>query len=163
MLKSYVMCLWQGHMASGKEMRSTLIGQGIVNGIVSGLKAKLAAVPVYTEAVGQDTDKPYLLVKLKSVSHDQRMNGRFARSYAFDIEVHSDTNANAYDWLEQMLEVLVEIDADDGPLRGTDVKAEMKDGVLHVEVSYIVQLMKQTARPPLMNKLEQYGHVARGG
>lgn len=140
-----------------------MIGQGIVNGIVSSLQAKLADVPVHTEAVGQETAKPYVLVKLQSVSHDQRMNGRFARAYAFDIEVHSETYAKAYEWLEQMLEVLVEIEAEDGPLRGTDVKAEMKEGVLHVNVSYVVQLMKQETKPPYMHQLEQRGLVAQGG
>lgn len=163
MLNNSLPDLGQGAVAEGKEMKQSLIGQGIISGIVASLQAKLVGVPIYTEKVEQNAVKPYLMVKLQSVSHDQRMNGRFARGYTFDIELHSDTYAQTYEWLEQMLEVLVEIEAEDGPLRGTDVKAEMKEGVLHVGVSYVVQLMKQTAKPPIMQQLEQRELIAQGG
>lgn len=115
--------------------------------VITKLKAHFPSMPIYGEEMAQDFLKPSLFVKLFSVEQDQIIGNRYKRNHSFMIHYYSDSEIphdDMHKMAEQLYSLLEFVSIQEDLFRGTKMKHEIKDGMLHFNVNYNVFLMKET-------------------
>lgn len=150
---------------------SAVTVNGVRDSVITILHQQFPGISIYGEEIGQGFDKPCFFVKLFPVSQGQLLGRRYQRSHSFDIcyfpvvvdegEANRQ-NADMHDVAEQLYEVMELIpvvDGDDRLMRGTKMRHEIGEGVLHFFVDYSFQVIKEATLEPLMQMMEQEGFV----
>jgi hypothetical protein len=115
----------------------------MVNDIIDGIVIKIDSLfggdaIVHTEGVEQDFQEPCFFVKLLSASHKQVLNNRYYLEHFFDVHYFpgtSDKNTEMYETASR-LSGLEYITSGGKLIRGTKMRYETVDGVLHYFVQY---------------------------
>ncbi|CAH0122430.1 hypothetical protein PAE9249_04980 [Paenibacillus sp. CECT 9249] len=136
-------------------------------GVVSALERLFPDVPVNSEGSGQGTRGPCLHVELASVSQVRIFGRRYKRTHSFVIryipgESTQASNDEFHGKGERLCEGLELIEAGGGLCRGSDMKYEIAEGVLHFSVNYGFHVMREQAQGTKMRHLEQEGTVKDG-
>ncbi|EHQ92143.1 phage tail terminator family protein [Desulfosporosinus youngiae] len=131
----------------------------IRNSIISVLDQHFPGTKTYGEEIKQGFKKPCFFVKLFPVSQDQLLGRRYQRSHSFDIHYFAGSNEELHDMAEQLYDKMELISLDDGLIRGTGMRHEVVDGVLHFFVNYNFHVSKEAVPDPLMQTMEQEGYV----
>ncbi|CDX04158.1 hypothetical protein DesLBE_1962 [Desulfitobacterium sp. LBE] len=152
---------------------SAITGNGIRDSVITILHQHFPGISVYGEEIRQGFDKPCFFVKLFPVSQNQLLGRRYQRNHSFDIcyfPVVVDEgegegnrqNQDMHDVAEQLyeaMELIPVVDEGDRLMRGTKMRHEIIEGVLHFFVDYNFQVIKEATLEPLMQTMEQEGFI----
>lgn len=117
----------------------------MINSIVDGISIKLNNVfgdeyKIYSEDVKQGFDEPCFFILLLNPSKKQLVGQRYEREHHFDIHFFPSNKENANNQMNSVADTLLDaleyITVDGNLLRGTKMKVEPVDNVLHFFVSY---------------------------
>lgn len=124
----------------------------MVNDIINGIAIKIDSLfddnaVIYTEGVEQDFQEPCFYVKLLRASQKQVLNNRYYLEHSFDVHYFpgtADKNAEMHDTALK-LAGLEYITSSGSLIRGTKMRYEIVDGVLHyfVQYNYFAYLTKE--------------------
>lgn len=99
----------------------------------------------YGEEIAQGFQAPCFFIKLFPVEQTQVMGKRYTRHHLFNIHYFpstEDANEEIHDMAEQLYEILEYIAPASTPTRGTKMKHEIHDSVLHFWVEYNFDVYK---------------------
>ncbi|WP_270167581.1 phage tail terminator family protein [Paenibacillus sp. SYP-B4298] len=130
-------------------------------------------VPIYSEEIKQGLDPPCFFVKLFPVAQERQQGRRYIRQHTFDIHYFPrgfDTGGagaanEEMHWLSDTLYDVMEYIDCNGLIRGTGMRHEIVDGVLHFFVSYELHLLRQRPASPPMERMDMKQELKyeRGG
>lgn len=126
----------------------------ITTGIAQKLDATFEGVPVYTEEINQGLVEPCFFIKLVAPEHIQVVGNRYYHNHQFDVQYFPPQDGQENQHINQTVGVLYEaleyIDLGPGPVRGTQMRGEKVDGVLHFMVRYNFTVQRVKAAEDLM-------------
>lgn len=143
----------------------------MLNKVIDGIAQKLNQVfgdgyEIYIDQVEQGLKEPCFLIVCLTGRQEQEIGVAYNRELPFDIhyfpqakKITREVNS-VVDTLNIGLEY---IQIEDGLLRGTDLKHETTDGVLHFFVNYDLRLRKVVEREEYMEDLEHMERVKTYG
>lgn len=117
----------------------------IIRGVCENLEKEFTDVPIYTERVSQGLDEPCIFVYLRTSSLNLFRDKRYYMKNEICVEYFAPQqveNSSCGTALERICFALEKISCDK-ELRGSDIKCEIKDGVLSVTCSYNLFVYKQ--------------------
>lgn len=121
----------------------------MINDIINGISTKLNQVfgsdyKIYKEEIKQGLKEPCFSIVVLEPSQEAKLPNRYFRSYPFDIHFfpESKTKNEMYNVAEKLLIELEYITVLDNLCRGTKMRYEMVDGVLHFFVNYDLFIKK---------------------
>ena len=120
-------------------------------GIVNTLEEKFG-IPAYASSSGHGIDAPCFTARLESVASSRVTMGRWRRELKFSVRYYALPAQKAVDSFycedsresapglelmgDSMFEALEVVNTADGPVRGGDMRYELKDGALRFFVKY---------------------------
>ena len=132
----------------------------MINDIINGIAIKLNEVfgsdyKIYKENVKQGLKEPCFSIVMLEVTESAKLPNRCFRSYPFDIHYFpkTKTKTEMYNVAEQLLIELEYITILDNLCRGTKMRYEVVDGVLHFFVNYDLFIKKEVAKVESMAEL----------
>lgn len=139
------------------EPRSTAIND-VRRAVHDALAECFPDVPVLDgEAAEQEAvNPPCFIVRLLESVHEQELDRRYMRRYPFNIQ-YVDPDAgddDRYDAADKLSDALQWIEAAERPVRGTGMKFEIKDQILHFHVEYRIRVWKPVPADPVMQALD---------
>ncbi len=99
----------------------------------------------YGEEIAQGFQAPCFFIKLFPVQQTQIMGRRYSRQHTFNVHYFPSTdytNEEMHNIAEQLYEILEYISSSTIPIRGTKMKHEIHDSVLHFWVEYSFDVYK---------------------
>lgn len=137
----------------------------MVNKIITGISQKLDSefnllsneYEIYTEEVKQDFQEPCFFITLLSLDQSQIVGNRYSRVQPFDIHYFpstSDTNSEINGLTKKLMDILEYITVDGGLVRGTKMKAEVVNNVLHFFINYNMIVKKDITKEDSMENLK---------
>lgn len=141
----------------------------MLNETITGLAQKLDQLfgyEIYWDEVEQGLNEPCFLIVCLSGSHEQEIDTLYERKQAFDIhyfpQAHKPTQEinSVIDALNMELEYIT---VDGNLVRGSKMRHEVIDGVLHFFVNYNVRIRKVVEPDPYMEDLEINERVKPNG
>lgn len=122
--------------------------QDIKNALIKRLSLFTPEYPVYDESVEQGMQQPCFFVLLMESSQVREVNRRYKRFHPFDVHYFPDRAAAApREDCELMAERLYSeieyIRGAEGGYRGTGMRHEIVDGVLHFFVQYNFHILRE--------------------
>ncbi|MFC3788361.1 DUF6838 family protein [Paenibacillus sp. GCM10012307] len=115
------------------------------------LDAAFPDVPIYGEEIKQGLDPPCFFVKLFPVVQERQQGRRYIRQHTFDIHFFprgfetgrtETANEDIHQLSDMLYDVMEYIDCN-GMIRGSGLRHEVVDGVLHFFVSYDLHVLRQ--------------------
>lgn len=135
----------------------------IRDGVMAALHSCFPAVKIYGEEIRQGFQEPCFFVKLIRGEQAQELGSRYRRIISFDIHFFAEQsqgkNRSMHDVAEVLYDILELINVDQQSYRGTGMRHEIMDGVLHFFVDYNFAVQKETEEVPLMEELIQEGGI----
>ncbi|WP_129600466.1 phage tail terminator family protein [Anaerophilus nitritogenes] len=117
-------------------------------------------IEVFGEEIKGDLEPPCFFVKMFNTEHKQDLDRRYLRYNSFDIHYFGDTtNKDMFNILEELYETMELIEIDGNLYRGTSMKHEIIDQVLHFFVDYNFHVYKPKENISKMQSLEQEGFL----
>lgn len=106
--------------------------------VIAALNDKFPNSMVTGEENEQNLTLPYYYVHLLEWEQEHEQGRRFMRRHPFDIRYYSDsgTNEDLYTIAEQLVSGLQQIVVAEFTVRGTHIRAQITDEVLHFFVNY---------------------------
>lgn len=139
------------------------MGVVTINSIRDGVNAALdhffPSIPIMGEEIKQGLEEPCFFVKLLEGSQTQELGTRYKRAHQFDVHYFEVENRKLHNMAEQLYDILGLIQAGDTLYRGTNMKHEIVDGVLHFFVDYTILVRRDTPAMPIMQTIEQEGNI----
>ncbi|MEK4355196.1 phage tail terminator family protein [Paenibacillus sp. FSL R5-0475] len=138
--------------------------QDIKNALIKKLSLFTPEYPVYDEAVEQGMKQPCFFVLLLESSQVRGVNRRYQRFNPFDVHYFPQRKSAA---LREECELVAEkfyseleyLTGHSGIYRGTGMRHEIVDGVLHFFVEYNVHLIRDKAPEIKMQTMKQGGGI----
>lgn len=113
----------------------------------------------YIEEIQQDLKEPCFFISCIQPQIRRYLGRRYILQNQFLIQyfpkIGNHANAECYDTAEKMFGCLEVIQAGSGLLRGTGMKYEVVDGILHFFVNYDF-FMQEVGQEETMGKMESY-------
>lgn len=102
------------------------------------LDAAFPDIPILGEEIKQGLTPPCFFVRLLQPEHAQELGRRYIRYHPFVVRYYAEDRANRamYDMAEQLTSALRHIEVAGRPARGTGMRFEIVDEVLHFFVEY---------------------------
>lgn len=122
--------------------------QDVKNALIKKLSLLTPELPVYDERVEQGMQQPCFFVLLMESSQAREINRRYKRFHPFDVHFFPDRDAAAQrEACELMAERLYSeieyIRGTEGGYRGTGMRHEIVDGVLHFFVQFNFHVFRE--------------------
>jgi len=120
------------------------------------LDAAFPDIPIMGEEIKQGLTPPCFFVKLLEPEHFQELGRRFFRYHPFDVQYFATDRSNEamYDMADRLIEALQQIKVAGRPVRGTKMRFEIVDEVLHFFVEYNFHVWAERPDDPLMQRLD---------
>lgn len=131
----------------------------ILDSVIAALDQNFPNINTYSEESGQGLEEPYFYVKLFPVSQNQLLGQRYQRNHSFDIHYFAGSNEALHYMAEQLYDKLELISVNDSLIRGSGMRHEIVDGVLHWFVAYNFHVMRSVEPDPLMQSMKQEGYL----
>ncbi|MFB6364249.1 DUF6838 family protein [Paenibacillus elgii] len=136
----------------------------ILNGITKRLSDLFPAMNFYTERIEQGFTEPAFFVLQIGSSQQRGINRRYIRSAMFDIHFYPDRDSTELKRecervRDQLYENMEYIKWDGTTYRGTGMRAEIIDDVLHFFMTFEVHMMRPKVAGPTMQLLKQEEYV----
>ncbi len=139
--------------------------------IINGIAQKLNQVfgdetEIYIDEVEQDLKEPCFLILCIDGGQEQGVGPLYFREQAFDIHYFPQSKKQSTREINSVLGLLYEeleyIEVSGNLVRGTEMKHEVIDGVLHFFVHYDIWLRKVIEPDPAMEEIEVNGGIKDG-
>ena len=131
-------------MADCQGDDSMITVNAVRDSVITALDQSFPDIKKYGEEIKQGFEEPCFFVKLFPVSQDQIIGRRYLRNHAFDIHYFAKTNEALHDMADQLYDKMELIGLDDGLARGTKMRHEIVDCVLHFFVNYNFHVYKES-------------------
>jgi hypothetical protein len=120
------------------------------------LDAAFPDIPIMGEEIKQNLKPPCFFVKLLEPAHTQELGRRFFRYHPFDVHYFAPDRSNddMYDMVEQLTTALQWIEVGGRKVRGTDMRFQVIDEVLHFFVEYNFHVWTPKPDDPTMASLD---------
>ena len=128
-------------------------------GVKTALNQHFPEINVYGEEQDQGLEKPYFYVKLLSAAQKQLSGQRYQRKYTFEIQYFPAAQESTDETAEGLYEKMELITAGGSLVRGSGMRHELVDGVLHWFADYDFQILRSVEPDPLMQSLQQEGFL----
>lgn len=121
-----------------------------INDVVTAISIKLNetfgdAYEIHTESIEQGFQEPAFFILLLQPEFDQVVGNRYHETLPFDIHYFGPDYMDAYSKASKLMKEMEYIQLLNGDLlRGTKMKGEVIDGVLHFFVNYNFNVYKVT-------------------
>lgn len=128
--------------------------------VMSALAARFPDTRVYGERNEQGFVAPAFFVFMFPVFHTKELDRRYLRTHSFDIHYFPAgeyVNDEMHDVAEQLYDTLEIINVKGKPSRGTAMRHEIVDGVLHFFVDYTFHVVRPKPDDPKMRELDVEG------
>lgn len=136
----------------------------IMDGIAKALRSAYPTYKIYIDDVEQYLKRPAFFIALLSSEQEQKLDDRLWREHAFDIHFFPENEKKPTREINAVIDALrmalryitvQETETKSSLVRGTDVRHEEVDGVLHFYINFnlFVRLPKEPI--PVMESLEQ--------
>ncbi|MFJ8064904.1 DUF6838 family protein [Psychrobacillus sp. NPDC096426] len=131
-----------------------------INDVITAISIKLyetfgEAYEIYTESIEQGFQEPAFFIALLNPDINQIVGNRYHETLPFDIHYFGRGNMDAYSTLDKLMNEMEYIKLlNRDLLRGTKMKGEVVDGVLHFFVHYNFHVYKATDPVPMMEELQ---------
>lgn len=123
--------------------------QTIINAISVALKQTSATV-VYEDEVKQGFQDDSIFINVISCTYTPKMNTCKEGRFSFDVIYYTDSKTAAYDMANVLLDLLKEIETEDGRIRGSNISFRYTGDSLHFLITYNVSLFEVAAADPYM-------------
>ncbi|RXZ77251.1 hypothetical protein EBB07_33810 [Paenibacillaceae bacterium] len=143
----------------------------VINDVISAMSRALddryPDIPIHGEEIKQNLDPPSFFIKLFPVNHTRKLGRRYMRQHTFDVHYFPQgfdaddqvaENEEMHGVAESLYDRLEYIECN-GLIRGTKMRHEIINGVLHFFVDYNIHLMRDKKDGPVMQVMVQEGHV----
>lgn len=129
----------------------------MINAIIEGISTALYGwfgdrYEIHAEEIKQDLKEPCFFIACMNPTHDLFLGRRYFRENGFCIQYFPESGQvqrECLDVAESMTECLEVISADGVPIRGTKMKYEVVDEVLHFFVNYDYFVYKPADSTPM--------------
>jgi 3'-phosphoadenosine 5'-phosphosulfate (PAPS) 3'-phosphatase len=120
------------------------------------LDAAFPDIPIAGEEIKQNLNPPCFFVKLLEPEHTQELGRRYMRHHPFDVHYFAPDRRNddMYDMAEKLTTALQQIEVAGRPVRGTGMRFEIVDEVLHFFVEYNFHVWAPQPNDPVMQTLD---------
>ena len=120
------------------------------------LDAAFPDIPIHDEEIPQELKPPCFFVRLLEPEHTQELGRRFFRYHPFDVHYFAPDRSNTamYEMAERLTEALQQIQVAGRPVRGTGMRFEIVDDVLHFFVNYDFHVWAPRPDDPAMGSLD---------
>ena len=121
----------------------------VIDGIIAAIRSEYdsKAYRIYTESVEQGLKEPCFSIMCLKPEAQRKGTGRTRRFYSFDIVYFPKSDCEPVqectEVYENLVECLMDITADGHILHDSDISGTVVDGILHVQVTYDLFLLKQ--------------------
>lgn len=121
----------------------------VIDGIIAAIRSEYdsKAYRIYTESVEQGLREPCFSIMCLKPEAQRKGTGRTRRFYSFDIVYFPKSDCEPVqectEVYENLVECLMDITADGRILHGSDISGTVVEGILHVQVTYDLFLLKQ--------------------
>lgn len=121
----------------------------VIDGIIAAIRSEYdsKAYRIYTEFVEQGLREPCFSIMCLKPEAQRKGTGRTRRFYSFDIVYFPKSDCEPVqectEVYENLVECLMDITADGRILHGSDISGAVVEGILHVQVTYDLFLLKQ--------------------
>ncbi|WP_438491023.1 phage tail terminator family protein [Paenibacillus sp. IHBB 3054] len=138
--------------------------QDIKNALIKKLSLFTPELPVYDEAVEQGMQQPCFFVLLIESSQNREINRRYRRFNPFDVHYfpHKDAAAPREEcelMAERLYSEIEYVRGSEGGYRGTGMRHEIVDGVLHFFVQYNYHVIRTKDPDIKMQSMTQGGGI----
>lgn len=127
------------------------------DGINAVLDANFPGIDIAGEEIEQGLREPCFFVKLLEGAQEQELGRRYRRYHSFDVHYFGTDNRTMHTTAEKLYDVLETIAIPGGSCRGTGMRHEIVDRVLHFFVDYNFQVWRPAPVDPDMMVLDQQG------
>jgi len=120
------------------------------------LDAVFPDIPIHDEEIPQKLEPPCFFVRLLEPELTQELGRRFLRYHPFVVRYFAPDRSNTamYDVAEQLTKALQQIQVAGRPVRGTGMRFEIVDDVLHFFVNYDFHVWAPRPDDPAMASLD---------
>lgn len=131
------------------------------NAVNAALDSAFPNIPIAGEEIKQGLTPPYFFVKPLELEHTQELGRRFYRYHPFDVHYFAPDRRNEgmYAMAERLTEALQWIEVADRPVRGSGMRFEIVDEVLHFFVEYNFHVWAPQPDDPTMQTLDVEGGI----
>ena len=140
------------------------MGNDLITGVMTRLRDTFGEdTTVYFDEVKQELNEPCFFVRTLEVSQELVIRNRYRRIYHLDIEYHPEdrqqTAREIADVANTMLMAMEYIHIGENLTRGTNIRYEVQDKVLHFFVDYDFFVFKVLEEEEYMETLTQTQYV----
>lgn len=140
------------------------MGNDLITGVMTRLRDTFGEdTTVYFDEVKQELNEPCFFVRTLEVSQELVVRNRYRRVYHLDIEYHPEdrqqTAREIADVANTMLMAMEYIHIGENLTRGTNIRYEVQDKVLHFFVDYDFFVFKLLEEEEYMETLTQTQYV----
>lgn len=147
------------------EITGEYIKSAVSNKIAINIDRK-EYLAIYKEKQEQNLQRPCFFVLELNTTQDKEMNDNFTRSYLINVRYHPQSSERCK--YEKCAEIgnllsyhLTEINEADGMIRGSNIKYEIVDEILHFSVTYKVRIRKEAEPVVKQQTLESKERVKK--
>ena len=135
------------------------MSNGIQQALIDTLEDKFPDISIYEEELTDELQEPAFHVKFLQSEQNRELGNRFSRRYYFDIQFFDPANHSPEETADLLYDVMELLFIEGMPLRGTGMRHEILESVLHFYLDYGYMVRRQVETPPLMQNMEQEEHV----
>jgi hypothetical protein len=139
-----------------KVMNKKVTINDVRNAVNAALDTAFPGIPILDEEIKQGLTPPCFFVRLLEPEHTQELGRRFFRYHPFVVRYFAQDRSNAvmYDMAEKLTTALQQIEVAGRPVRGTGMRFEIIDEVLHFFVEYNFHVWAPRLDDPKMRTLD---------
>lgn len=130
--------------------------QKYIQAIAKGIDGVFEDCEIYEDEIEQGLNEPCFLIAEIDNSMELVLGSRYKESHSFDIHYFPKENLvrEMHQVSDVLFEILEYIDTGEGLLRGSNLRSNIQDGVLHFFVDYEFFVMKNRKREEPMEELD---------
>lgn len=130
--------------------------QKLIQAIAKGIDGVFEDCEIYEDEIEQGLNEPCFLIAEIDNSMELVLGSRYKESHSFDIHYFPKENfvREMHQVSDVLFEILEYIDTGEGLLRGSNLRSNIQDGVLHFFVDYEFFVMKNRKREAPMEELD---------
>lgn len=130
--------------------------QKLIQAIAKGIDGIFGDCEIYEDEIEQGLNEPCFLIAEIDNSMELVLGSRYKASHSFDIHYFPKENlvGEMHQVSDALFEILEYIDTGEGLLRGSNLRSNIQDGILHFFVDYEFFVMKNRKREEPMEELD---------
>lgn len=163
-------CLERGdyegtYVLSEKQMEVVVMLNSLIDAIAMKINQELGdEITIYKEPQQQGFTVPCFFINLHASNQKRMVGKRYYREQQFDIEYHPGTTAKKAqinDIIDKLNDALEFVTMEGDAFRGTKMRCEVVDNLLHFYVNYNFHVYKVAEAADMMESIELAGEIKK--